>query len=377
MSERERLYIEARYFTTVKNDVPRAIELHRLLIATYPDDFAAHSNLGSLLRNRGMVQEAIANLEEAVRLAPDQPLGYVNLGYAYLDQSRFEDARKAFESTIKLTESGTARTGLFTIGVMTGDEALSAAQIAAVRGRREEIDMLNARVQAACYRGRVNEAAPLVDDLFRRLESMKRQHLAGEGWIGLAINYAVLGRSDLARKELARARANGMLTDGTSDEVVVLGTVLGDAPLVQATLERALAHARKTAVAEDGDRGERRIKALAALAAGRNQEAYDVAISVGEDVRAREAIFIAALAASRLRHWDDAVRLFEKIAALKSQLGLSPLYGTVQVMIGRAHAAASRPADAKKAYQEAFTIWKDADADLPILVAARKEYASL
>ena len=60
-----------------------------------------------------------------------------------------------------MTESGTARTGLFTIGVMTGDEALPAAQIAAVRGRREEIDMLNARVQAACYRGRVNEAAQL------------------------------------------------------------------------------------------------------------------------------------------------------------------------------------------------------------------------
>jgi hypothetical protein len=33
--------------------------------------------------------------------------------------------------------------------------------------------------------------------------------------------------------------------------------------------------------------------------------------------------------------------------------------------------------NAKKAYQDFFTTWKDADADLPMLVAARKEYAGL
>ena len=40
VSERERLYIEARYFTTVARDQPKAIESYRLLLATYPDDFA-------------------------------------------------------------------------------------------------------------------------------------------------------------------------------------------------------------------------------------------------------------------------------------------------------------------------------------------------
>jgi hypothetical protein len=31
----------------------------------------------------------------------------------------------------------------------------------------------------------------------------------------------------------------------------------------------------------------------------------------------------------------------------------------------------------KQAYEAAFAIWKDADADLPMLVAAKKEYAAL
>jgi hypothetical protein len=35
------------------------------------------------------------------------------------------------------------------------------------------------------------------------------------------------------------------------------------------------------------------------------------------------------------------------------------------------------PAGARRAYQDAFAIWKDADPDVPILVAARKEYDGL
>jgi eukaryotic-like serine/threonine-protein kinase len=34
-------------------------------------------------------------------------------------------------------------------------------------------------------------------------------------------------------------------------------------------------------------------------------------------------------------------------------------------------------AKAKKAYQDFLTLWKDADADLPVLKQARAEYAKL
>ena len=80
VSERERLYIEARYFTTVSRDQLKAIDAYRLSLATYPDDYAAHSNLGSLYRDRGMLKEAVEHLEQAVKVAPNQPLSRVNLG---------------------------------------------------------------------------------------------------------------------------------------------------------------------------------------------------------------------------------------------------------------------------------------------------------
>ena len=45
--------------------------------------------------------------------------------------------------------------------------------------------------------------------------------------------------------------------------------------------------------------------------------------------------------------------------------------------LARAYSMGGDKADAKKAYEAFFLTWKDADADLPMLVAAKKEYAAL
>ena len=47
------------------------------------------------------------------------------------------------------------------------------------------------------------------------------------------------------------------------------------------------------------------------------------------------------------------------------------------LQIGRAYAMAGDTAKAKAAYQDFFTLWKDADPDIPILKQAKAEYAKL
>ena len=49
----------------------------------------------------------------------------------------------------------------------------------------------------------------------------------------------------------------------------------------------------------------------------------------------------------------------------------------VHLQIGRAYAMAGDTAKAKSPYQDFFTLWKDADPDLPILKEAKAEYAKL
>jgi len=81
--------------------------------------------------------------------------------------------------------------------------------------------------------------------------------------------------------------------------------------------------------------------------------------------------------ALRLEHGDNATKAFQELSVNRRKLGLSPLVGVVHVMLARAHAGAGRSADARKAYEEAFTIWQAADPDLPLLLEARREYEKL
>jgi hypothetical protein len=88
-------------------------------------------------------------------------------------------------------------------------------------------------------------------------------------------------------------------------------------------------------------------------------------------------VFMAGITALRMERWDDAAHNLSTMVGFGPRLGLSPLHAVARIWLARAHAGAGRAADARKAYEEAFQIWKDADPDLPLLLEARQEYERL
>ena len=54
-----------------------------------------------------------------------------------------------------------------------------------------------------------------------------------------------------------------------------------------------------------------------------------------------------------------------------------PIGALAHLQIGRAYAMQGDTAKAKAAFQDFLTPWKDADLDVPILIAAKAEYAKL
>ena len=53
----------------------------------------------------------------------------------------------------------------------------------------------------------------------------------------------------------------------------------------------------------------------------------------------------------------------------------NPFYPLSHLGLGRAYALIGDLPKARKSYENSFTIWKDADPGIPILVQAKKEYA--
>jgi hypothetical protein len=53
------------------------------------------------------------------------------------------------------------------------------------------------------------------------------------------------------------------------------------------------------------------------------------------------------------------------------------LSSLARLQLARAYALQGDTAKARAAYQDFFALWKDADPDIPILLAAEAEYAKL
>ena len=79
----------------------------------------------------------------------------------------------------------------------------------------------------------------------------------------------------------------------------------------------------------------------------------------------------------------DATRAKEAAAEFQTILNhrgwspISALYPLAHLGLARAAVLQGDAAQARKSYQDFFALWKDADADLPALIEAKKEYKRL
>ena len=74
---------------------------------------------------------------------------------------------------------------------------------------------------------------------------------------------------------------------------------------------------------------------------------------------------------------NEAAVEFQKILDHRGVVLYEPIGALAHLQLGRAYAMQSDTAKARAAYQEFLTLWKDADPDIPILIAAKAEYAKL
>jgi tetratricopeptide (TPR) repeat protein len=85
----------------------------------------------------------------------------------------------------------------------------------------------------------------------------------------------------------------------------------------------------------------------------------------------RGEAFVAA------HRYVEAAAEFQKILDHRGIVGLDPIGTLAHVQLGRAFALSGDVARSKTAYQDFFSLWKDADPDVPFLTQARAEYARL
>jgi tetratricopeptide (TPR) repeat protein/tRNA A-37 threonylcarbamoyl transferase component Bud32 len=378
VSEVERHYIEARYFTTVEPDVQKALDVYRVWLATYPNDYTALVNSALLNKQQGDRSEAIRKLELATQVAPDQPLSFVNLGQTYFEVGDYDNARRVLNNALKLQDSTGSRIGLYQIAIVTGDLKLAEEQVAAVRGRRDEVDMVTIRMFGASYRGRFKEAAELAIEYQNRMAALSRSIQAGQNLMALAISEALAGLHEQSRTRVSNAYNEGLLNEASLDERLVVAAITRDAAEARELLPLTLEENKKSAGSgPDAVERERAIRALAALADNRAQDAIDLLEPVTFDVSHSEVVNIWSIAKMQVGDLQNAAKGLAFMNSPSGGVNLSSTAPFAYAMLARAQAQLGQTDEARKTYEKFFAIWKDADPDLPLLVQAREEFGKL
>jgi tetratricopeptide (TPR) repeat protein len=87
--------------------------------------------------------------------------------------------------------------------------------------------------------------------------------------------------------------------------------------------------------------------------------------------------YVRGLTYLRAGKGNEAVQEFQKILDLQGFFGPDIIVTLAHLGLGQAYALQKDDAHARIAYQDFLAIWKDADADLPLLKQAKAEYARL
>ena len=95
-SEKERLWIEAKYVRRIKGDPAGGRRILLKLTEKYPQEKYAHYELGHQLHSAGKYSEASQEFEKAVALDPSFGPAFNMLGYSYANTGDFAGAEAAF-----------------------------------------------------------------------------------------------------------------------------------------------------------------------------------------------------------------------------------------------------------------------------------------
>jgi hypothetical protein len=89
------------------------------------------------------------------------------------------------------------------------------------------------------------------------------------------------------------------------------------------------------------------------------------------------SIYVRGLAYLAARQPTEAAGEFQRILDHRSIVLVDPMGALARLQLARAYALSGDTVKAKSAYSDLVTLWKNADPDIPVLKAARAEYARL
>jgi len=388
-SANEKFFISASYDMQVTGNLDKAQQTCELWVQAYPRAMIPHAFLSGIIYPvSGKYEKAVEESKRAIELDPDFAIGYniLALSYAYLD--RLSEAEKTLQRASKRKlDIPDFLVERYDLAFLRGDKAgieREAALGQRTSGAEDWISDHEAFVLA--YSGHLQQAREMSQHAADLAQQSTRREPAALYETGAALRDALFGNAPAARRG---AMAALELSKGREVEY---GAAFALALAADSARSQTLANDLERRFPEDTSvrfSYTPVLRALLALNRDEPSKAVELLqIAVPYELGAPRSSFygffgtfypayVRGLAYLAAHQGAEAAGEFQKILGHRGIVISDPIGALAHLQLGRAYALSGDDTKARSAYQDFLTLWKDADADIPIFKQAKAEYAKL
>jgi Tfp pilus assembly protein PilF len=380
-SDREKFFIDANYEILATGNLEKARQICEAWARTYPREALPHLMLsGYPNKALGRYEQAAEEARKAIELDPDFAIAYGNLAANNVYLNRVEEGRDALQSAAgRGLEVDEFFMLAYDIAFLKGDPKQLALE--AVRARKRsgaESWISNKEAFSLAYSGHLHKARSMSRRAVDQGQQEGQRGRAGLWEASAALREALFGNAPEARRRAAAALA--LSTDrepeyGAAFALALTGDSAGAQWLADDLEKRFpedtsirfsyLPVLRARIALNRGDAS----KALAMLEVAASNELGASRFLFGAlyPVYVRGEAYLAAHAGAL------AAAEFQKILDHRGIVGSDPIGAVAHLELARAYAVSGDKVKAGRAYRDFLTLWKDADADIPLLMQAHSE----
>jgi eukaryotic-like serine/threonine-protein kinase len=387
VSEREKFYIDSHYHDLATGNLVKAREAYELWEQTYPRDEVPPNNLAIIYANLGQYDKAITAGTVAKQLDPSG-FSYGVLVASYILGNRLCDAQSiSDEATKKNFDFTDLRVHRYWLAFLQNDAAGMAGQVAYAEGKPAVKGvLLAAEADTAAYSGHLTKARGFSQRAVFSAEHVDEKEMAGYFEAIAAWRESLFGNTTEAKERAASALrlSSGRDTESVAAMSFARAGEIGTVRKIEKYLAKnfpedtivqynhlPVISAQLALVQHDASDAIAALELAAAYDLGTLNNFASISGISFYGVYVRGEAYLAA------HRGGEASAEFQKILDHRSIVLNEPIGALAHLGLARAYALQCEPAKARTAYQDFLTLWKDADPDIPVLVAAKAEYAKL
>ncbi len=379
VSERERFYISEKYTSYVTGDREEAVKVLKAWAQSYPNDYIPHNNLAVNYSLFGQYEDALKESREAIRLSPNNTTAQGNYVENFIKLNRFDEARQVLEQTLgQNPDRPIYRFYSSQLAFIRGDQDTLKRELDWWSKRPTETDALDYQAGSSAFYGQWQKSRDFSRRSIEMMLSQDRKENAGQAETLNSFFEAVLGRCQQSKEAAARgvALSRDRISLASAAMALAYCNELGQAQSFVDELQKRFPKDTPTISVLIP-----MVRATMEMNRGNAAAAIEILRPAGRfefgNVAGIWLTYVRGQIYLRQKAGNEAAADFQKILDHRGIEPSSLLYPLAHLGLARASVLSGDSARARKEYQDFLAVWKDADADLPVVQQAKDEYAKL